>query len=344
MATAPDLWHRIDELVDRAPGVDALRLHGVELIAAHSLLSRGRPIAPALDRERRGAMLRSLAAPTLLEKVRCAYDGRVMVMKGPEVAARYPEPGLRPFTDLDLLVDDPAAARRALIACGFVELFDPTVHDGAHHGQPLAWRWLPLTVELHGRTKHDSWLDGPPTREVLALSEPSAVGPAGLLAPVPAAHAVLLAAHSWSHQPLRRLLDLVDIAVILEDDERALAAGIARRWDLHRIWRATIEAVDALLYGKSDPLLLKLCGRHLISVRERTVFETHLARWIGPAYGLPDSGARALTTATKTLTHAAHPRAGESWPDALHRTALAVGNAFHAQSQHDRMRELGAGR
>jgi hypothetical protein len=179
---------------------------------------------------------------------------------------------------------------------------------------------------------------------VLALAQPSAVGPAGVLAPVPAAHAVLLAAHAWSHQPLRRLLDLIDVAVMIEDDQRVLAEQIAWRWNLHRIWRATVEAVDRLLYGNGNGLLLRLCGRHLISVRERTVFETHLAHWIGPAYGVPDSGARALATATRTFTRAAQPRPGESWPDAMHRTASAVGDAFHTQSHHDRIRQLGAGR
>lgn len=341
---APDPWRRVEQLVVRAPSVEALRIHGVELIAARTLLAGGRPLPAALQRDRRGASIRSLAVPTLLEKVRAAYAGRVMVMKGPEVAARYPEPQLRPFKDLDLLVDDAAAAQRALVAAGFIELVDPTVRDGVHHGQPVAWPGLPLTIELHNRTKHAPWLQAPPTEEILAWTEPSAVGPPGILAPIPAAHAVLLAAHSWSHEPLRRLLDLIDIAVILEDDQRDSAAGFARRWDLDRVWSATIACVDALLYDERPGLILRLFGRHLVGVRERTVLETHLARWIGPAVGVPRHGARAVATATRAFTGAAHPRPGESWPKAMQRTALAAHNAFRTQSQHDRIRELGAGR
>ena len=48
----------------------------------------------------------------------------LILMKGPEAAARYPDPALRPFCDLDFLVDDPAAAHRALMAAGFVEVGD----------------------------------------------------------------------------------------------------------------------------------------------------------------------------------------------------------------------------
>ena len=65
--------------------------------------------------------------------------------------------------------------------------------------------------------------------ELLELTQPSATGVPGLLAPVPAAHAVLLAAHSWAHAPLRRLLDLIDVTVAVEHDrDRALAGELAQ--------------------------------------------------------------------------------------------------------------------
>ncbi len=37
----------------------------------------------------------SMAAPLLLRRARAAYDGELMLMKGPEVAARYPHPSDR---------------------------------------------------------------------------------------------------------------------------------------------------------------------------------------------------------------------------------------------------------
>ena len=42
----------------------------------------------------------------------------MVLMKGLEVGAYYPDPGLRPFRDLDLLVDDAERAQQALIEAG----------------------------------------------------------------------------------------------------------------------------------------------------------------------------------------------------------------------------------
>ena len=67
-------------------------------------------------------------------------------MKGPEVAAHYPVPSDRPFGDLDLLVEDPEAAQRALIAAGFVEFGEP---DGIR--RPSA----PSATHVAGRSSGD---------------------------------------------------------------------------------------------------------------------------------------------------------------------------------------------
>src|SRR5438445_329663 len=101
--------------------------------------------------------------------------------------------------------------------------------------------------------------------------------------PVPGAHAVLLAAHSWGHEPLRRVLDLIDIAMVLEgEDDRRLARELAFRWGLGGVWRTTIGVADALLRRSGSVPALRIWARHLAAVRERTVFETHLTRWAGP--------------------------------------------------------------
>ena len=69
-----------------------------------------------------------MLARCILGKARCAYGGALMLMKGPEVAAHYPLPSDRPFRDLDLLVEYPAAAHRALIGAGFVQVADPALY------------------------------------------------------------------------------------------------------------------------------------------------------------------------------------------------------------------------
>ena len=186
---------------------------------------------------------------------------------------------------------------------------------------------------------HPAWLSPPASDELLRLTEPSATGAPGLLAPIPAAHAILLAVHSWAHQPLRRLLDLIDLAVVLPDEDRRLAGELARRWGLQRLWRTTIAATDALLRGGRGAVPLRVWARHLRAVRERTVFETHLTRWAGPVSGLPYTGLRALGGGTVIFTEAVCPRTEERWADALRRTSLAIGDAFRPQSHHEMSKE-----
>jgi hypothetical protein len=334
------IWTRLDEIVGDARSVADLRHHGVELIAAWSLRQRGLPVPDELRADERSAVIKALGVPSLLSLARDAYDGALVLMKGPEVAAHYPAPEVRPFCDLDFLVDDPDAAHRQMVAAGFLEVGDPARYDGAHHLRPLALPGLPLFIELHREVNRPVWL-GPPDRgELLELTQPSATGIAGVLAPVPAAHAVLLALHSWAHAPLRRLLDLVDVAVVLEhDQDRQLACELARRWRLERVWRTTIAAADALLGNGASTSAVRIWARHLAAVRERTVFETHLATWAGPMCGLPRTRARAVGRATRILTDAARPRGGERWADAIRRTRLAIANAPRPQSEHDLIKE-----
>ena len=261
-------------------------------------------------------------------------------MKGPEAAARYPEPGVRPFCDLDFLADDPDAAHRALMASGFVEMGDPARYEDAHHLRPLALPEVPIVIELHREPNHPAWLTAPDTSELLQMTRPSATEVAGLSAPVPVAHAVLLAAHSWAHAPLRRLLDLIDVMVVLESDaDRRLARELASRWGLGRVWRTTITAADALFGCSASMPALRIWARHLAAVRERTVFETHLTRWAGPVCGLPYTPMRALGGATRIFTDAARPREDERWTDAVRRTRLAIVVAPRPQSERDRIKE-----
>ena len=199
-----DIWARIEELVNRAPSLDALRAHHLQLLAPSLWREQGRIVPQELEDELRFAAKMTVAAPMVLKRARAAYEGRLMLMKGPEVAARYPTPAARRFRDLDLLADEPDVAQRALLDAGFVELQTGHDYSDDQHLCPLVWPGLPLVVELHRRPNCEEYLTPPPRDELMAMAVPSATGVDELLAPAPAAHALLLVAHAWTHLPLGR--------------------------------------------------------------------------------------------------------------------------------------------
>lgn len=330
-ARSLELWQAVDRLVDRAPSLDDLRSHRLELFAARRWRALGVPVpADLLEQERRAA-IGVLAARLLLERVRSSYDGEIVLLKGLDVAARYPDPALRAFGDLDLLVADAPAAQAGLLAAGFEEVGDPSLFVDIHHLRPLRWPDLPLVVEIHSRPK---WIDGgpaaPPIAELLAAAVPAEQGVQVL---PPAHHALLLAAHSWAHEPLRRLRDLIDIAVMAEAAGRAEVAELARDWRLERLWRVTIATADAVLFGRSRPWALRLWAQNLEKVRERTVLENHLQRWFSDFSVMPPAAAAARLPAT--IGSELRPEGDEGWGNKLSRSRRAMRNATRRRSAHD---------
>ena len=160
-------WSAARVLIDRAATLDDLRAHRLQLLAASLWLAEGRPVPDELRADRRYAATMALAAPALLERARAAYDGPLMLIKGPEVAACYPEPSARHFRDLDLLAEDPERAQRALLAAGFEE----TGSDAAHHLPPSAG---PVFRSVSRSTGRPSCRPGCPSRTSPSCSaEPS---------------------------------------------------------------------------------------------------------------------------------------------------------------------------
>jgi len=329
-----ELWARVDELVDRAPGVPGLRAHGLHLLAARRWRSRGLPVPADLVQQQRTAEMVAMAAPMLLRRARAAYDGELMLMKGPEVAAHYRHPSDRGFHDLDLLADDAPAAQRALVAAGFAHFGRPAGYDHSQHLCPLIWPGIPLVIELHRRPNQPPWLPPVSARDVLEHSMPSATGVHGLLAPTPSAHALLVAAHSWCHQPLGRLADLLDVAVVLANGGRSDADDLARRWRWDGIWRVVIGVTDAILGHNASHASLSIWARHLGSTRERTVLEAHLARLAAPASAVPLRSAPSALAGVVRST--ATRRDAEPWSDKLRRSRLAFAHAFKHCSDHQR--------
>src|SRR3954468_22184128 len=221
------MWDRIDALAERAPHVRALRYHRLGLVEARRRRRAGLAPLPEPAGEAMRAAMIDLAVPPLLARARAAYGGRLLLVKGPGVALDYPEPGMRPFGDLDLLVDDAPAAQAALLAAGFGEIGEPALYQDIHHLRPLAWPGVPIVIELHSRPKWPARMPGPDVDTLLACAVPSRLG-------VPAVHplartppAVLRAAPAWRHEPLARLGHLVDVAATLARTEDGEAAALA---------------------------------------------------------------------------------------------------------------------
>ncbi len=326
------LWARLSVLVDRAPTLSALREHRVNLFAARCWRDAGRRVPAELRADERNAAMTALSVEPLLRRVRAAYDGTLMLMKGPEAAAHHLHPETRCFRDLDLLVDDPVAAQRALIAAGFMQGPRAQKYAEAQHLAPLAYPGFPLIVELHRRPNLPPWIPRPPVEAILDLSAPSTTGVTGITAPVPPVHALLLAAHSWTDRPVARLVDLVDVLAVLGEDDREAAERLSRAWGWQRLWRTTLMLADGVLGDHGLPLSLKTWARHFQCARERTVLEDHIARAAAPAWSVPRAGAgRALTTA---LIRTAARQPDEDWGEKLHRSRLALRHAFRAHSVH----------
>ena len=328
----PSLWEVVDRLIDRAPLQSDLRRHGLHLLAAHRWTAEGRPLPDALRDEYRVSAYRPLLVGHVLERLRDVAAQPVVIMKGPELAARYPDPSVRPFRDVDVLARDAVAMQRDLLAAGFQELGNPSRYEGIHHLRPLVWAGLPMVVEVHERPK---WVDGltpPSTAELLASAVPSSCGVDGIFTLAPEHHVLAVAAHSWAHVPLNRILHLLDVAVMLPEVDADAVAEIARGWELERVWATTLAAVGHILAPTHGRAQLPVWARNVAEVRERTVLEAHLERGFSAFSVFPPG--RACRHSATALHLAASRDGDESRSTKFRRARRAVRDAFSRQSEH----------
>lgn len=326
-------WDRVEQLAERATSVAELQVHGLELVALRRLRARGAAIAPQLAASERLSAVIAMAAPVLLTRARDAYDGRMALMKGPEIAARYPDPALRMYSDIDLLVDDAGAAHRALRAAGFEPSGLWAEHVALHHLQPLCWPGLPITLELHARPHFPGGLRAPATSQLLAGAVPARFGGGRVDALAPAAHTLVVAAHSWAHAPLANIGQLVDVGLLAEECDRGQLDALARGWGCERMWHATIATTDALLDGAPLPVAARVLAPHLRAVRERTLLERHIEELASPLFGLPRPAA--VTQTGRVLARRLRPAAEETWPRKLARARRALRHGRLAHSEHE---------
>ena len=294
-------------------------------------------IPDALLEEEQLSSVVTLVVPDLLSRISRLYGKPIILHKGPEIAARYPDPALRPYIDLDLLADDSASMQQALLAAGFVEVGNPARYKDSVHRRPLALPGMPLFVEVHDHPNWLSWLPRPPTRELVDAAIPSSLGVEGLMTLAPLHHALVVAAHAWSHGPLARVGDLVDVMLMSRGLDRDELLALARRWGLEGLVRTTLTSADAVLFGSNRPRALRVWASNLRDVRERTVLETHVGRWLA---GYSALGARrGAVVMANEIVKDLRPAGDETWSTKLRRTRMAIGHARVKRSVHDEQLE-----
>jgi hypothetical protein len=274
------LWPGLDCLIAAAPPTANYHAHGIGPLVAWRLREQGEPVLEALQESVRRSAYAAVTAAPLLQRIREAVSGPIIVLKGPEIAAAYPSPALRPYGDLDLLVPNLERAEAELLSAGFKctgsehDILPNYIHD-----LPLRFAHLPLAIELHRRPGWLSWMHAPSNDALFHIAVPSATGVDGVLALPPVEHTLFLAVHSWRHGPYHSLLHLIDIALMREQTDPGALAHTAQAWGLQNLWNRTTATIDRLFYDgteKPDPLDA-LWSRHLNQIRPRTRWEYYLA-------------------------------------------------------------------
>jgi hypothetical protein len=284
------IWATVDRLIDRLTP-DAARAHGVVPLVVERLRSRGENVSEAFLEEERATKMVNLIAPSVLARARAAYDGPMLVLKGPEVSALYPGRA-RMLADLDLLVADAPAAWEALLRAGFVPADRlKGVSPSFYHLNPIELPGIPLPIELHKTFKWPNGLHPPPNEELFASAVPACVGVPGLLAPAAAHHAVLLAGHAWAERPLERLRDLIDVALMAGRIDTDELSQIAAAWGWDRVWRTTTQTIEWLRGHGPKPTAVRVWARHLADLREPSVLDRQLRRWLSNFWALPPRSA-----------------------------------------------------
>lgn len=334
-----DLWNAVDELIDRLD-VETACAHGLGPLAARRRRASGETVPEQLMREERAAATSNLVAPALLARIRDAYDGPLILLKGPELSRCYPDRSRR-FGDLDLLPADAEQAQAALLASGFrlqdrdwpPEFYDDVLRPH-YHLHPLEWPGLALRVEIH---KHVKWPDGmavPSNEEIFEAAVPASVGVPGLLTPNPLHHAVLLASHAWGEIPMRRIRQLLDPIAFVDGHDRSPYRAAARAWQFERGWDTILGVADWLFDHGDPPLALRTWARYLRELREPTVLEMHVQEWLAP-FSMTRP-ATALRISGAAVARDFRPDLGQTWGQKLRRILNSLVHPFSSKSEHQR--------
>lgn len=211
-----------------------------------------------------------------------------VVFKGPALAARYPEPGLRPMEDIDLLLPraDHARALGALEGAGWTVArpAGSDRYDTALRHPDVPSLFLELHYGLEGTSQRVTALD--PGALWARRTPVDCAGTAAFGLP-PADELVVLAAHAGKpHHGFSRLVWIADLAMIVGD---AAARGEPVDWDAVRAAAATARCVTVV-------------GAALALAR-RVGVDAPTERFPLPSTGWRGDAIRQLLSVTWPLTH-----------------------------------------
>jgi putative nucleotidyltransferase-like protein len=334
---ADGLWEGVNGLLERLTPELASE-HGLGPLEARRLRLAGDEVPGDLFREERASRAAALVAPSLLKRARDAYDGPLLLVKGPELVARYPDAARR-FGDLDLVAGDAEEAQAALLAAGFrlqERDWPPEGYDDVrrphYHLHPLEWPGLGLRIEIHKHVKWPEHLRPPANEELFEAAVPSIVGVEGLLAPSPDHHAIVLVSHAWGEIPMRRLRQLVDVLAFVDDRDRPDLRRLAGRWGIERGWSSTLAVADWLLRGDQEPRLVGVWARYLRELREPNVLEMHVQEWLSPFWLTTPSPAARKSFAA--VVRDLKPRPNQTWGGKVRQTARALTHPRRTRTEH----------
>lgn len=315
-----NIWPRVDELVDRAATVADLHRHRLHLYAAWRWRSLGRPIPGELARLERTAAAGRMAREVVASRLRAAYDGPMVLLKGADVAAHYPRPDLRPSQDLDILVREPEHVRDRLLEHGFEEFEEWSSPAEHHHLPPLAWPGVPTAVEIHNVPNWPLWLKPPHAEELIEASTSESALGHGIRALPSAHHALVLVAHLWRDDPVGRLGPLLDAHLMASDVASDVVDDLARRWGLDGLWRTTRKAIaHVLLEANASPLGVRALTSSVESMRERKVLESRLLEAVSPFYA--HSARHAVPATARNVMARLRLASDQTWQAKLRRIA-----------------------
>jgi hypothetical protein len=175
----------------------------------------------------------------LLRLARVLEHLGAVVLKGPVLAhAAYPDPLLRPFTDIDLLVrgDGITHAISVLSTYGYQRTHpEPTRGYDARVGKAVALQHPGgVVIDLHRTLAAGRAGEGIDVTEIVAAPRQVRVGPHTIPAPTWEAHLVECALHAVVGDGLTRPLSLRDIAEVAHHPslDPGGAAELALRWQV----------------------------------------------------------------------------------------------------------------
>ena len=211
-----------------------------------------------------------------------------VVFKGPAVAARYPEAGLRPMEDIDLLLPraDHVRALGALGRAGW-EVARPGAgdrYDTALTHPEVPSLFLELHYGLEGASQRVTALD-PET--LWRLRRPMECAGTSAFGLPPADELVVLAAHAGKpHHGFVRLVWIADLAMLVGDAARR---GLPVDWDL--VHAAAAEARCLTVVGAA------------LALARRAGVEAPAGLFPLPSRGWRGDAMRRLLSVTWPLTH-----------------------------------------